>query len=125
MDHYQYLVLMLACLVLTLPLEFVFGARVWRRPKRLAAAVLPLLAVFTIWDLWATARGTWGFNRRYTLGVRLPGGLVIEELLFFVTIPICMLLTLESVRNVLAGATPLQRWFRSRSAHGRAARGEA
>lgn len=115
MDHYQYLLLMVACLVLTLPLEFVFGARVWRRPKRLAAAVLPLLAVFTVWDLWATARGTWGFNRRYTLGVRLPGGLVIEELLFFVTIPICMLLTLESVRNVLDGTTPLQRRSRDRA----------
>jgi lycopene beta-cyclase len=30
--QYQYLLLMGACAVVTLPLEFVFGARVWRQP---------------------------------------------------------------------------------------------
>ena len=113
-DHLQYTLLMVACLVLTLPLEFAFGGRVWRRPRRLAAAVLPVLAAFVVWDLWATSRGTWSFDRRYTLGVTLPGGMVVEEILFFATIPICSLLTLESVRNVLAGTTPVQQWLRSR-----------
>jgi hypothetical protein len=41
MDRFQYLALMIACLVLTLPLEFVLGARVWRRPARTAKAVAP------------------------------------------------------------------------------------
>jgi lycopene beta-cyclase len=31
-DRYQYLLLMAGCLIVTLPLEFVFGARVWRSP---------------------------------------------------------------------------------------------
>ena len=114
MDRYQYLILMAGCLLLTLPLEFLFGARVWRRPKRLAIAVAPTLAIFVIWDLWATAHGTWDFDRRYTIGVELPGGMVVEELVFFVTIPVCTLLTLESVRNILDGVSPLQRWMRSR-----------
>ena len=113
-DRYQYLILMAGCLLLTLPLEFLFGARVWRRPKRLAIAVAPTLAIFVIWDLWATAHGTWDFDRRYTIGVELPGGMVVEELVFFVTIPVCTLLTLESVRNILDGVSPLQRWMRSR-----------
>ena len=30
-DHYQYLLLMAGCLLITLPLEFVVGARVYRR----------------------------------------------------------------------------------------------
>ncbi len=114
MARLQYAGLMVACIVLTLPLEFVFGARVWRRPRKLAAAVLPVLAVFVIWDLWATHHGTWSFNGEYTIGWTLPGGMVVEELLFFVTIPLCTLLTLESVRNVTAGTTPVQRWLRSR-----------
>ncbi len=107
-DRYQYVVVMTACLVLTLPLEFLFGARVWRRPKRLLVAIVPVLAVFTFWDLWASAHGTWTFDRRYTVGVTLPGGMAVEELLFFVTIPICTLLTLEAVRNILAGCAPIQ-----------------
>lgn len=114
MDRFQYLIVMALCLVLTLPLELLLGARVWRRPKRLARAVLPPLVLFTAWDLWATSHGTWSFADRYTVGLRLPGGMAIEELAFFTVIPICTLLTLEAVRNVIAGSTPVQRWVRSR-----------
>lgn len=96
-DRYQYLLLMLGCFVLTLPLELVIGARVWRRPGRLAAAVLPVTAAFVVWDLVAIDRGHWQFAERYTTGWLLPGGLPVEELAFFVTIPICGLLTYEAV----------------------------
>ena len=92
---------MVACVVLTLPLELVLGARVWRQPRRLALALAPALVVFVSWDLWATARGTWGFAERYTIGITLPGGMAIEELAFFTVIPICALLTLEAVRRLL------------------------
>jgi lycopene cyclase domain-containing protein len=103
MDRFQYLGLMAACLAITLPLEFVFGARVWRQPKRTAKAIAPAFAVFVVWDLWASSRGTWGFDERYTLGIRLPGDMVIEELVFFAVIPICTLLTLEAVRSIRSG----------------------
>ena len=64
---------MALCLVVTLPLEFIFGARVWRRPKRLAIALAPVFAVFVVWDLWASSRGTWAFNSDYTIGVNAAG----------------------------------------------------
>jgi lycopene cyclase domain-containing protein len=101
MDRLQYLLLMGACVLITLPLELVFGARVWRQPGRLAVALLPAFGLFVVWDLWATATGTWDFNPDYTVGLTLPGGMAIEELLFFTVIPICGLLTLETVRIVL------------------------
>jgi lycopene beta-cyclase len=101
MDQYQYLLLMGGCLLVTLPLEFVFGARVWRRPRRLAIALVPTVAVFAVWDLVAIARDHWTFNPDYVTGSALPGDLPIEELAFFVVIPICGLLTLEAVRRIL------------------------
>ena len=100
MDRFQYLGLMVACLAITLPLEFVLGARVYRQPKRTAMAIAPAFVAFVLWDLWASSRGTWGFDDRYTIGVRLPGGMVVEELAFFVVIPLCTLLTLEAVRSI-------------------------
>ncbi len=100
MNHYQYLILMGLCLVLTLPLEFVFSARVWRRPRRLARALWPVIVIFGGWDIWAVAADHWSFSRRLTTGVDLPGGLPVEELVFFLVVPVCGILTFEAVRNM-------------------------
>jgi lycopene cyclase domain-containing protein len=105
-ERFQYLALMLACLALTLPLELVLGARVWRRPARTARAIAPTFAIFVAWDVWASERGTWGFSERYTLGVRLPGGMVVEELVFFLVVPLCALLTFDAVRAMLRRRAP-------------------
>ncbi len=101
MDRFQYLALMGACVAVTLPLEFVLGARVWRQPARTAKAIAPTFVGFVAWDLWATRTGTWSFSEQYTIGWTLPGGMVIEELVFFAVVPLCALLTLEAVRVIL------------------------
>jgi len=108
--RYEYLIVLAGCLLVTLPLEFVLGARVYRRPARLAAVVLPVAAVFYLWDLIAVARGHWAFNPDRTSGILLPGQVPLEEALFFVVIPLCGLLTYEAVGTVLA------RWRARRTA---------
>ena len=110
MDRFQYLAVLGLCVLVTLPLEFVFEARVWRRPRRLATALLPTFVAFVAWDLYATANGTWGFNPDYTIGLKVPGGLVVEELGFFIVVPTCALLTLESVRNIVHGRLTWLPW---------------
>ncbi len=100
-DEYQYVLLMLACLVITLPLELFLGARVWRRPGRLLRVLVPTVAVFFVWDVAAIARHEWHFDAHYLIGWSLVGHVPFEELLFFVTIPICGLLTLGAVRHLL------------------------
>jgi len=105
----EYLLLMLACVLITLPLEFVLGARVYRRPRRLLLAVLPLLVVFYVWDAVAIARGHWGYSPEHTTGWLLPFDVPVEELVFFIVIPLCGLLTFEAVGRVLGrrgGADP-------------------
>lgn len=98
----EYLLVLAGCVLVTLPLEFILGARIYRRPARLAAVVLPVAAVFYVWDLVAIARGHWWFNPARTSGVLLPGGVPLEEALFFLVIPLCGLLTYEAVGSVLA-----------------------
>ena len=96
-SQWQYLALMAGCLLVTLPLELVLGVRVYRQPARLLRTVLPVAALFTLWDLVAIDRGHWWFNPAYTSGILLPGGLPLEELVFFLVIPTCGLLTYEAV----------------------------
>jgi hypothetical protein len=68
----------------------------------LAIAIVPGALAFLIWDIWATHAGTWSFADRYTIGITVPSGMVIEELAFFVVVPVCGLLTLVTVRRMLA-----------------------
>ena len=104
LDRYQSLILMGICVLITLPLEFLFGARVWRRPRRLLAAIGPPFVIFTVWDVIAISRDHWTYNPRYVTGWELPFDLPVEELVFFVVIPVCGLLTYEAVRRVIIGS---------------------
>jgi lycopene cyclase domain-containing protein len=101
MDHWQYLIVLGACLLLTAPLEF-FGHGVYRQGRRVVAAVLPVALVFLAWDAVAVAAGVWRYNPRYLLGLIAPGGLPLEEILFFVVIPLCGLLTYSAVNAMLS-----------------------
>ena len=101
MDRFQYFLLMGACFVLTLPLEFVFRARIYRRPARLLRTLWLPVVVFSVWDTVAIARDHWSFNGRYVTGWEVPYHLPVEEIAFFVIIPICALLTFEASRRVL------------------------
>jgi lycopene cyclase domain-containing protein len=94
-----YLGLLVTCLVVTLPLELVLDVRVYHRPRRLALTLLPVVAVFAAWDVAAIHAGHWTYDPRQTVGVLLPGRLPLEELMFFVVVPTCAVLTFEAVRR--------------------------
>ncbi len=99
MQHLTYLAVMAACLIGTLPLEFFLKARVYGRFSRAALAIAPVAAVFLIWDYLAIQAGWWWFDPEYITGI-FVGALPIEEITFFVAIPICGILTLEAVRHL-------------------------
>jgi lycopene cyclase domain-containing protein len=98
--HATYLALLAGCLVITAPLEVFLGVRVYARWRRLLLALLPEFVVFVAWVLYAIAAGHWSYDAAQTLGLRLPGGIPVEEVLFFVVVPVCAVLTFEAVRRV-------------------------
>jgi lycopene cyclase domain-containing protein len=100
-----YLVLMAACVVVTLPLELVLKAGVYRRPRRWLAALVPVFLVFNLWDWVAIHRGHWTYSPRYTTGIHLVG-LPLEELVFFLVVPTCALLTYQAVVRLLPPPSP-------------------
>ncbi|WP_261570608.1 lycopene cyclase domain-containing protein [Frankia gtarii] len=100
MRHLSYLAVLAACLLGTAPLELFLGTRVYARPRRLLLTLLPVVLIFVAWDVYAIAAGHWSFDPRSITGVRLPGHLPLDELLFFLVVPVCAVLTLEAVRAV-------------------------
>ena len=100
MEHLTYLGLLAGCLLVTAPLELVLRVRVYTRWRRLLLALLPEFVVFLAWVLYAIAAGHWDYSAARTLGVRLPGGIPVEEVLFFLVVPVCAVLAFEAVRTV-------------------------
>lgn len=100
MRHLGYVAMLAFCLLGTLPLELYLHVGVYRRLRRFALTVLPVVPVFVAWDLYAIARGHWDFDAGQLLGLTLPGGLPVEEVAFFVVVPLAAVLTLEAVRAV-------------------------
>ena len=99
--RFAYLAVLLGCLAGALWLEPVLRVNVLRRWRRLLLTVVPVMAVFALWDIAAIAAGHWSFDPRQTTGVLLPGGLPLDELLFFLVVPLCAILGFEAVRAVL------------------------
>ena len=100
MAQYEYLILMAACVAITLPLEFLLRARVYRRLPLALPSILVVVVVFGIWDYIGIARNHWTYNPEFITGIHL-GSLPLEELVFFIVIPLCALLSYEGVSTVL------------------------
>jgi lycopene cyclase domain-containing protein len=99
-DRWQYLIVLGLCLAITVPLEW-FPPGVYRQPVRLLRAVAPVAVVFLVWDAIAIAAGVWTYNPDYISGMHIPFRIPIEELLFFVVIPLCALLTYNAVTAIV------------------------
>lgn len=93
------------CLAATLPLHVAFRLEVLTRPRRLLATLALAATPFLLWDLWASSTGQWSFDDDQVIGPRVLG-LPVEEVAFFVVVPLAGLLTYEAV-----GAA-LRRWSR-------------
>lgn len=100
--HWSYVAMLAFCLAGTLPLVAVFRLSVFRQPRRLALSILLAASPFVLWDLYATSVGHWWFDPDQTLPWRVAD-LPLEELAFFLVIPLVSVLTFESVKVVRAG----------------------
>ncbi len=105
LPHWAYAAMLLFCLAGTLPLVPAFGLRVLRQPRRLLLTILAAGTPFLGWDLWATHVGHWSFDDAQTLPWRVAG-LPLEEISFFVVIPLVTVLTYEAVRVVRGESRP-------------------
>jgi lycopene cyclase domain-containing protein len=99
MAKFSYIAVLVGCLLGSGWLELVMRTRVYRRTLRLTLSILPVLIVFTIWDIYAISQGHWTFDERYVTGIIAIANVPLEEILFFIAIPICAILTLEGVRS--------------------------
>jgi len=100
MRHLTYVAVLAGILAAAIWLEPVLRVGVLRQWRRLLLTVVPVAFAFSIWDIAAFRAGHWRLDPAQTTGVVLPGGLPLDELLFFVVIPVCSVLGFEAVRTM-------------------------
>lgn len=100
MGSFEYIALLVLCLVVTAPLELVLGVRVYRQARRLALTLACTGAVFVAWDLAGAGLGHWEYVAARVMPVRIAG-LPLEEYLFFGVVPLCSVMAFEAVRVTL------------------------
>jgi lycopene cyclase domain-containing protein len=93
-----YLLVLAGCLLGTLPLELVLHVGVYPQWRRLLLTLLPVGLVFVTWDVLAVRAHHWRFDAAQVLPPRVLG-LPLEELGFFVVVPLCSVLGFEAVRR--------------------------
>lgn len=99
MRHFSYLAVLVFVVIGSGWLEVFLRVRVYRRWRRLLLALAPTAVVFVLWDLAAIAAGHWTFDPGQMTGITF-GPLPLEELLFFLVVPIAAILAFEAVRTV-------------------------
>jgi lycopene cyclase domain-containing protein len=100
MQSFTYLGVLLFIFLGSAWLEIALRTRVLRRWKRLLLALAIPFTLFVIWDVWAIASGHWSIDPDQTIGVVIGGVIPVEELIFFVVVPLAAILSLEAVRSV-------------------------
>ncbi len=79
-----YLALILVWAIPPIALQLAFGADILWRYRRLVTATILVPTLFlSAADTLAISAGTWSISPQQTLGLHLPGGLPVEEALFF------------------------------------------
>ena len=98
-ENFSYLLILLFVLIGSGWLEFVMRTRLLTRWRSFLLTLVPVVAVFSLWDAYAIQSDHWYFNPDKITGILVWGGIPIDEILFFIVIPVASILTLEAVKS--------------------------
>ena len=65
-----------------------------------------MVVLFTIWDIAGILAGHWSYNPLFVTGVHLLLGMPLEELVFFIVVPICGTVDVRGGRDHAPPARP-------------------
>ena len=96
--NYLYVLLFIsACAIFVTLLFKIRVERFWRRFLLTDVAVL---IVYLAWDFWAISRKNWYFDPEQILGMYILQKLPVEELLFFIIVPLMTVLTYLALKKL-------------------------
>lgn len=93
MAQFQYLMVLAFIGSCAVFVNFGFKLRISSKWKLFLMTDVVILVIYLAWDFWAVSKGSWYFDREQTVGLYLFSRLPIEEVLFFIIVPLMVVLT--------------------------------
>ncbi len=93
MENLHYLYVLIFISICAVGVNFGFRLQISRSFKLFLKTDALILIIYLIWDSWAVLKGSWYFDSDQILGFKLFNKLPIEEVLFFVVVPLMTVLT--------------------------------
>ena len=100
MEHLHYSYVLIFISICAIGVNFGFRLQFSKKLKLFLLTDALILVIYLIWDFWAVSKGSWFFDPNQILGVMLLGKLPIEEVLFFIIVPLMTVLTYLSLTKL-------------------------
>lgn len=102
MAEFNYLGVLLFISLCAVGVTIAFKVRVPRFWKTFLITDSFVLAVYLFWDYWAIEKEIWSFDPAQTIGLKVLGIIPIEEILFFIIVPLMTIITYLALINLIA-----------------------
>jgi len=100
--HLHYALVLLFVGLCAIGVNLGFGIKISQQWRIFAFTDAVILLIYSIWDIWAVENHNWRFDPAQILGFNLFGILPIEEILFFVLVPLMTILSYLALLKITA-----------------------
>ena len=97
--HYLFVLGFIAFCAIAVPLAF--RIRIPRFWRNFLFADLSILAIYLNWDYWAIRKNNWDFDKEQILGFYLFGIIPLEEVLFFIIVPLMTVIVYVTLLKII------------------------
>ena len=97
--HYLFVLMFIAFCAVAVTIAF--RIRIKRFWRNFLLADGSILVIYLIWDYWAIKKENWSFDSEQILGFYLFGIVPIEEVLFFIIVPLMTVIVYVTLIKIL------------------------
>jgi len=96
-NHFGYLVVIAFIALCALGVNLGFHLKILRRWPELLLTEFSIIVIYLSWDTWAIAKNNWFFDTHQILNIDVLPKVPLEELLFFIIVPLTTILTYQAL----------------------------
>jgi lycopene cyclase domain-containing protein len=97
MRHFHYALVLIFILACAFGVNLSFRLKILRQWRTFLLTDLVIVLIYGAWDIWAIDKHNWYFDRAQIVDFDLFKRLPVEELLFFILVPLMVVITYRAL----------------------------